>query len=66
LHVGDLSSLAFGTTPGGQLLLASAGDDQAVRLWDPVNDAPSKHADSAISLRSSISAMAELQLAPAS
>ena len=40
-HTGWVSSVAFGTGPGGRALLASAGGhDGTVRLWDPATDAP--------------------------
>ena len=39
-HTGVVNAVAFGSTPAGQLLLASAGDDKTVRLWDPVTGAP--------------------------
>jgi WD40 repeat protein len=34
-----VNSLAFGTGPGGQLLLASGGSDWNIRLWDPMTGA---------------------------
>ena len=35
-HVGTVTSVAFGVTGDGRLLLASGGLDGTVRLWDPV------------------------------
>ena len=35
-----VSSVAFGTTPDGRLLLARGGDDGTVRVWDPVTGTP--------------------------
>ena len=34
-HTGPVRSVAFGAGPGGRPLLASAGDDGTMRLWDP-------------------------------
>jgi WD40 repeat protein len=34
-HTGSVRSVAFGTGPRGRPLLATAGDDGTVRLWDP-------------------------------
>jgi WD40 repeat protein len=31
-----VNSVAFGTGPGGRLLLVSGSSDQTVRLWDPL------------------------------
>ena len=39
-HDAPVNSVAFGSTINGQLLLASASDDQTVRLWDPITGAP--------------------------
>src|ERR1700743_106269 len=41
-HNGGVIAVAFGMTRGRRLLLASGGDDQAVRLWDPADSAPSR------------------------
>src|SRR5215470_3876892 len=38
-HTAAVTSVAFGTGPGGRLLLASGSDDKTVRLWDPVTGA---------------------------
>lgn len=35
-----MTSVAFGTTADGRLLLASASDDTTLRLWDPATGAP--------------------------
>jgi WD40 repeat protein len=35
-----VNSVAFGTTPAGQLLLASGTYDGTVRLWDPASSVP--------------------------
>ena len=35
-HSGGVTSVAFGTTSDGRLLLASAGQDKTVRIWDPL------------------------------
>jgi WD40 repeat protein len=34
-HNGSVWSVAFGSGVGGRAMLASAGDDPTVRLWDP-------------------------------
>jgi hypothetical protein len=34
---GGVSAVAFGTTASGQLLLATAGKNRKVRLWDPIS-----------------------------
>lgn len=34
-HDGPVRAIAFGVLPGGQPVLASAGDDRTVRLWNP-------------------------------
>jgi WD40 repeat protein len=39
-HLGWVEALAFCTTPGGRLLLASGGDDGAILLWDPLTGGP--------------------------
>ena len=39
-HTGPVSSVALGTGPGGQLLLASGSVDLTVRIWDPLTGAP--------------------------
>ena len=36
-----METAKFGATAKGELLLASAGDYQTVRLWDPLSDAAS-------------------------
>jgi WD40 repeat protein len=38
-HTDMVSSLAFWPGPGGRPLLASAGGDETVRLWDPATGA---------------------------
>ena len=39
-RIGPVFAVAFGALPGGQVLLASAGVDGAVRLWDPGSGTP--------------------------
>jgi len=39
-HTAMVYSVAFGTTPGGRLLLASGSDDGSVRIWDPYTGTP--------------------------
>ena len=39
-HEGSVSSVAFGADDHGRALLASAGVDETVRLWDPATGAP--------------------------
>src|SRR5262249_54095839 len=38
-HASSVTSVAFGTTAEGQLLLVSGSDDGTVRVWDPVTGA---------------------------
>jgi WD40 repeat protein len=42
-HASMVYSVAFGTDPGGRLLLASGGDDGTIRLWDPLTGTPTHH-----------------------
>ena len=39
-HDGPVHSVAFTAVPGGGPLLASGGDDQTVRIWDPLTGEP--------------------------
>jgi WD40 repeat protein len=39
-HTAMVYSVAFGTGPGGRLVLASGGDDGTIRLWDPLTGTP--------------------------
>ena len=70
-HSGPVNSVAFGTTSGGQPLLASAGDDQTVRLWDPntgaaIDDPLSGHSSGVSSVAFGITTRGRPLLASAS
>ena len=70
-HSGPVNSVTFGTTAGGQLLLASAGDDQTVRLWDPntgaaIGDPLPGHSDGVSSVAFGTTAHGQPLLASAS
>ncbi|MGF1599741.1 MAG: WD40 repeat domain-containing protein [Acidimicrobiales bacterium] len=39
-HTDRVSGVAFGSTPDGRLLLASASADDTVRVWDPATGTP--------------------------
>ncbi len=70
-HTDAVNSVAFGTTAEGQLLLASASDDAAVRLWDPVTGTLARepltgHTDAVNSVAFGTTAEGQLLLASAS